>query len=243
MLWWTRHLLVVAVVCPTDCNPTNAAVTPNTSEATVSLWFPLDTATSNLGSQVAEVKETVPAGTGILPQVNHLHVWDPRVHESYFQVISTSFQHSKCGLEAVLLSLMKLLIRLFQARQRILNASIFTLTWQPFCWQQPLTWQQEKTHKRSPEGCFAKTGLTNFKNMLEEVEVIWVSMQQYHWRDYYLGGDLLPELQWQIWSQNCNGNCNGNSGMVMMILMQLRWRWQHTVLVGYWHMYTLLKNL
>lgn len=104
---------------------------PKYSEATVSLWFPLDTATSNVGSQVAEVKETVPAGAGILPRVNHLQIWDPRAHEPHLQVMLTSFQHSKYGL----LSLMKLLIRCFQVRQRILNASIFTLTWPLFCWQ------------------------------------------------------------------------------------------------------------
>lgn len=77
---------------------------PKYSEATVCLWFSLDTATSNLGSQVAEVKETVPAGAGILPRVNHLHLWDPRAHEPHLQVMLTSFQHSKHGLEAVLLS-------------------------------------------------------------------------------------------------------------------------------------------
>lgn len=95
---WTRDLLVVAVDSPTDFNPTNAAVTSNTSEASVSLWFPLDTATSNLGSQVAEVKETVPAGAGILPWVNQLHIWDPRAHEPHLQVILASFRHSKHGL-------------------------------------------------------------------------------------------------------------------------------------------------
>lgn len=128
VLCWARDSLVVAVVCPTDCNPTNATVTPNTSESTVSLWFPLDTTTSNLGSQVAEVRETVPAGAGILPGVNYLHSWDPRAHEPHLQVISASFQHSKHGREALLLSLTKLLIRCFRARQRILNVSIFILT-------------------------------------------------------------------------------------------------------------------
>lgn len=58
--------------CPSGYSPANAAVTPNAAETTVSLWFPLDTATSNLGSQAVEVTETVPAGAWLLPWVNHL---------------------------------------------------------------------------------------------------------------------------------------------------------------------------
>lgn len=114
VLCWTRDLLVVAMVCPTDCNPTSATLTLNTSEATVSLWFPLDTATSNLGSQMAEVKETVLAGVGILPRVNHLHSWDPRAHEPKFTGDIGFILALKTW--PVLLSLMKLLIRCFQAR-------------------------------------------------------------------------------------------------------------------------------
>lgn len=84
MLCWTRESLVVAMDCPTDCNPTNAAVTPNTSEATISLWFLLDTATFNLEFQVTEVKETVPAGAGILPRVNHLRIWHSFAGDIHF---------------------------------------------------------------------------------------------------------------------------------------------------------------
>lgn len=94
----------------------NAAVTPNTSEANHRSVVPRDPATSNLVSQVTEVKETVPAGAGILPRVNHLHIWDPfagetdfipllkawagscapQSHEVSYQVLSSKTKNIKC---------------------------------------------------------------------------------------------------------------------------------------------------
>lgn len=79
-LCWTRDLLAMGShwFRASGYSPANAAVTPNAAETTLSLWFPLDTATSNLGSQAVEVTETVPAGAWLLPWVNHLAGLGPK---------------------------------------------------------------------------------------------------------------------------------------------------------------------